>query len=314
MTGVSALVYGIIEEPVHGWTDARVLSSLIAGAVVLAAFTLVELRRRRPLVDLRLFLDRRFTWSTVAFVAVGFAMTGLMFVMAPYLQVVVGNDAQGTGIRMLPMIGGLMLGAISSGVLTVRLGTKAMVAGGLAVTTAGVLLLSRVGVDTGYGMVAAALVVMGLGMGLRDADRPGRRAGRAAGRPDRGGLGAHPGAAADRRLVRRRDPRQHPEQRLPGRPERPPRGSAGPGAGSCAGQRRRRRAVAQHLPAPVGGPLVRAAQGAYVNGMAEVLLMSAGTLIAVAVLVALFLPSQVAAAERWEETPADEASPASQVA
>src|SRR6266700_1864372 len=160
VAGVSGLVYGIIEEPANGWTDSRVLASLIGGAVILAAFVVLETRRRSPLVDLRLFRNRRFTWSTIAFTVVGFAMTGLMFVIAPYLQVVMRNDAQGTGIRLIPMIGGLMLGAGPSDRLTARLGTKVMVAGGLLVTSAGVILLSQAGADTGYGLVAAALAVV----------------------------------------------------------------------------------------------------------------------------------------------------------
>jgi len=212
------------------------------------------------------------------------------------------------------MIGGLMLGAISSGVLTVRLGTKAMVAGGLAVTTAGVVLLSRVGVDTGYGMVAAALAVMGLGMGfgmpaaldaVLDALPAGQTGAGSALTRALQQIGASFGVAILGSILNNayRDDLSSHLTGLPATVRDAAQGSVAVAA-----------AVAQHLPAPVGGPLVRAAQGAYVNGMAEVLLMSAGTLIAVAVLVALFLPSQVAAAERWEETPADEASPASQVA
>jgi EmrB/QacA subfamily drug resistance transporter len=166
VVGVTGLVYGIIQEPGNGWTDSRVLIGLVGGAVVLAAFVAWELRTQSPLVDLRLFRNPRFTWSTVAFIVVGFAMLGGLFVLTPYLQIVQGNDAQGTGIRLLPMIAALMVGALASDRLTARLGTKLIVAGGLLVTGAGLVLLSRVGAETGYGLIAAPLAVIGLGMGL----------------------------------------------------------------------------------------------------------------------------------------------------
>src|SRR5437879_3277864 len=139
VAGTTTLVYGIIEEPGDGWTDPRVLAGLLGGALLLALFAAQELRTASPLVDLRLFLNRRFTWATTAFIVAGFALTGLMFILTPYLQVVQGNDAQGTGVRLLPMIGALIVGAASSARLVARLGTKAMVSGGLLVTSAGLV-------------------------------------------------------------------------------------------------------------------------------------------------------------------------------
>ncbi len=125
VVGVSGLVYGIIEEPVNGWTDARVLAGLIGGGLMLAAFVAWDLRGRAPLVDLRLFRNPRFTWATVAFAVVGSALTGVMFILTPYLQIVQGNDAQATGIRLLPMIAGVLVGALPSDRLIGRFGARA---------------------------------------------------------------------------------------------------------------------------------------------------------------------------------------------
>ncbi|HSR23045.1 MAG TPA: MFS transporter, partial [Candidatus Eisenbacteria bacterium] len=314
VAGVSALVYAIIEEPAYGWGDGRVLGCLIGGAAVLAVFLLVELRSRSPLVDMRLFLQRRFTWSTIAFTVVGFAMTGLMFVLAPYLQVVMDNDAQGTGLRLIPMIGGLMLGAIPSDRLTARLGTKAMVAGGLAVSTAGVLLLSRVGVDTGYGTVAAALTVIGLGMGFAmpaalDAVMsvlpPGQTGAGSALTRSLQQIGASFGVAILGSIlnnVYRADLGAH----LAGLPV-PVRDAARGGVAVAV-------TVAGRLPAGLGRPLARAAEEAYVHGMADVLLVCAELLVGAAVLVALFLPAWAAGAEGRGEAAADEPSPTAHVA
>jgi len=294
MVGVTALVYAVIEEPADGWTDARVLAALAGGAVVLAAFVARELRTRSPLIDLRLFLNRRFTWSTVGFVVIGFAMFGVMFVLTPYLQIVQGNDAQGTGIRTLPMIATLIVGALLSDRLTARFGTRVMVSSGLLVTSGGLLLLSRAGADTGYGLVAAALTVMGLGMGI--------------GMPPAVDaiLGAVPPAQAGVGMGLQRTLQQvgaslgvailgnilNSAYRggLSGHLATLPAAARDAAQGSVAGAA----AVAGHLPGPVAGPLLRLSHQAYANGMAEVMLVSAGVLVAGALLVALFLPARAA--------------------
>src|SRR5512146_1197599 len=104
VAGVTALVYGIVEQPMNGWGDGRVVAGLAAGTVLLGAFTAWQLRTRSPLVDLRLFRGARFSWSTVAYSVIGFALGGVLFLLAPFLQLVQGNDVQATGIRLLPMI------------------------------------------------------------------------------------------------------------------------------------------------------------------------------------------------------------------
>src|SRR2546427_10672524 len=95
--GVTGIVYGIIEQPVRGWTDVQVYVPIAGGAVLVAAFVMWQLRTRFPLIDLKLFTSRRVSWATVAFTIVGFAMTGVLFILSPFLQIVQGNDAQGTG-------------------------------------------------------------------------------------------------------------------------------------------------------------------------------------------------------------------------
>src|SRR6202165_3818795 len=162
MVGVTGIVYGIIEEPVRGWADVQVAGPIIGGALLILAFVVWQFRAAAPLVDLNLFRNRRFALSTVAFTIVGFAMTGVLFVLSPYLHVVQGNDAQGTGIRLLPLIAAMMAGAVSSDWLAKRLGAKVMVACGMLGIAAGMLLLSRAGVDTGFGLVAVALAVIGI--------------------------------------------------------------------------------------------------------------------------------------------------------
>ncbi|HET9848610.1 MAG TPA: DHA2 family efflux MFS transporter permease subunit [Candidatus Dormibacteraeota bacterium] len=293
VVGVTALVYGVIEQPIHGWGDSRVLIGIIGGAIVLVAFIIWDLRRPAPFVDLRNFRNRSFTWSTVAFVMTGFALFGVMFILTPYIQIVLGNDAQATGIKLLPMIGGVIVGAGIGNVLAARLGARVGVSFGLLVGAAGLVIFSRAGSDTGYGLVAAALAVVGVGIGVAlpttldiilgvlPPDQTG--AGSALTRAlqqvaasfgvailgsllsnvYQNNLGPHVGAlpATARELAQ----------------------------GSIAGAV----AVAAHLPPAVGGPLARAAKDAYTAGVAEVMIVSAALMVLTAIAIALFLPSRV---------------------
>ncbi|MER6353067.1 MFS transporter [Streptomyces sp. NPDC001634] len=164
--GITALVYGTILIPRDGWTGPAVLTSLIAAAVLLAGFVLRERRHPQPIVDLRLFADRRFLWGTLIAVFVNFAVMGILFVVPQYLQSVLGNDAFGTGIRVLPLIGGLMAAATASESLVPRLGARTVVPLGLLVLAAGVLLGATTDASDGYGFTALWLSLTGLGFGL----------------------------------------------------------------------------------------------------------------------------------------------------
>jgi len=306
VVGVTALVYGIIEEPLKGWTDPQVLVPLVGGAILIAAFVGWELRLRVPLVDLRLFLNPRFAWATAAFTMVGFGLTGAMFILTPYLQVVQGNDAQETGIRLLPMIAAVFVGALASDRLTARLGTKVMVAGGLLISAAGLVLLSRVGPDTGYGLVAAGLAVTGVGislamipaldsiLGALPVAQTG--AGNALTRVLQN-IGASFGVAIMGSVLNSAY-RASLSGHLVGLPTQVSDGALSGVAVAAA--------IATRIPAPLAVPLRHAAYDAYAVGMAQVLVVSAGLLAAVAVLIALFLPARAAGAEARAEAP-DEA-------
>ncbi len=290
IAGVTAMVYGIIQEPLNGWTDRQVLAGLIGGGVLTAVFVIWELRNPQPLVDLRIFADPRFAWPAVTFTVISFALTGVLFILTPYLQIVLGNDAQGTGIRLLPLIGALLVAAVSSDRLSARLGVRVMVAGGLVVTAAGVVLLGQVAAGTDYTPVAVALAVAGFGMGLAmppavdallqslPADRTG--SGTALQRAVQQ-VGASFGVAVMGSIlnsVYRADMAPH----LAGLPGAVSSAAESSVAGAFA--------VAARLPAPVAQPLLRAARDAYAHGMAEVLLVSAASLLLLAVLVAIFQP------------------------
>jgi Na+/melibiose symporter-like transporter len=95
-----------------------------------------------------------------------FSMLGLLFVLPLYLQAVRGHDPLATGVRLLPMIGGLVVSAKVAEVMTVRLGNRIPVIAGLVTIVAGLLWGSTVAVDTPYLPIAGWLALIGAGMGL----------------------------------------------------------------------------------------------------------------------------------------------------
>ena len=301
MAGVTGIVYGIIEEPVRGWTDVQVAGPILAGAVLIAAFVVWQFRTTAPLVDLNLFRNRRFALSTVAFTIVGFAMTGVLFVLSPYLQVVQGNDAQGTGLRLLPLIAAMMVGAAGSAWLSKRLGSKVMVSGGMLGIAAGMLLLSRADVDSGFGLVAIALAIIGMSialtmipaldaiLGALPAGETG--AGSALTRAIQN-VGASLGVAVMGSILNSAY-QAHLSGQLDGFPAAA-RTAAQTSVAVAA-------AVARHLPASLGNQLLRSAETAYSQGMSEVLLVTAGLLVVGALSMALFLPAREAQAELGAE-------------
>jgi EmrB/QacA subfamily drug resistance transporter len=163
---ITGVVYGIIEVPDRGWGDAAVLVSLGAGIAAGVAFLVWERRAEVPLVDLDLFRNRRFTAATGAATGVSFVMFGAFFMLPLYLQSVTGTDSLGTGVRLLPMVGGLLVGGLASEKLARRFGVRAVITTGLGLLGAGMLLMALVTVHTGDAQVATALGITGLALGL----------------------------------------------------------------------------------------------------------------------------------------------------
>jgi DHA2 family multidrug resistance protein-like MFS transporter len=191
--GLAVLTYGIIQVGQNGWGDAGALAAMIAGALVLVAFALWERRLGRrpggqPLVDLGLFRSASFTWGTIL-AAVGiFAMIGVLFTAPQYFQAILGTDAMGSGVRLLPLIGGLIVGAGGADRIAARAGAKATVAAGFAVLAGALALGATTSVSTGFGFVAAWTALVGVGMGVALATAASAALGELS--PERAGVGS----------------------------------------------------------------------------------------------------------------------------
>jgi predicted MFS family arabinose efflux permease len=164
--GLVALVFAVVEAPVRGWTSVPVLVAGLGGLALLAGFVAWERRAPSPMVDLGLLRRPRFAWGTLAATVAMFAMLGLLFVTPLYLQSVRGFSPLGTGLRLLPLILGLVVGAKLGEFSTVRLGARIPVVTGLLLIAAALVWGSALDVGTAYAVMAGWLALTGAGLGL----------------------------------------------------------------------------------------------------------------------------------------------------
>ncbi|MEV6753592.1 MFS transporter [Streptomyces sp. NPDC051214] len=164
--GLGALIYAIIEAPVRGWGDPLILAMFAGAAVLITALVLRERRMPRPMLDMSLLRNRGFLLNTIAATLVMFVLSGLMFVLPQYLQAVLGHDAFGTGVRMLPMMGGLLVAARGAEPVVRKFGPRAVISAGLVVLAFAAILGSRTTADSGYGLTALWLTIAGIGVGF----------------------------------------------------------------------------------------------------------------------------------------------------
>jgi len=169
--GLAALTYGFIEAGQHGWGSPVAVTAMLVGAAVLAAFFAWQriLARRpggQPLLDLSLFRSASFTWGVILFAVLTLALVGLLFTVPQYFQGVMGTSAEGSGIRLLPVVGGLIVGLLPASRVAKRIGAKLTVAAGFAVVGIALGLGATTSVSSGEGFAAVWMAIAGVGTGL----------------------------------------------------------------------------------------------------------------------------------------------------
>ena len=166
IVALSSLVFGVIEIPANGWSDPTVLRALGCAAAFLVAFFVWERRRPDPMLDVRLFLNPRFSAASLSIALVFFSLMGALFFVTQYLQGVLGLSAFETGLRFIPIALGVIVAAPLSATLTSSVGPRVLTAAGLAVVAAGLALLATVGLRSSDLHVASVLFVMAVGIGI----------------------------------------------------------------------------------------------------------------------------------------------------
>lgn len=168
--GLTGITYGAIRAGEDGWGDPAAAGLMASGALMIGVFVAwqrwLDRRGRQSLVDLSLFRSASFTWGVTLATVVSFALFGLLFAAPQYFQAVLGTDALGTGIRLLPFIGGMLIGAPVAERIAQRVNGKAAVTIGFVLAGAGLLAGAQTDLDSGYGYAAAWITVVGMGMGF----------------------------------------------------------------------------------------------------------------------------------------------------
>jgi MFS transporter, DHA2 family, multidrug resistance protein len=170
--GLVALTYGFIKASQDGWSDVTAIVLIVAGAVVLALLYFVERRIAgrggQPLADLSLFGSPGFRWGTILATMVSFAMFGLFFALPQYFQDVRGASPLGSGLRLLPMVGGMLVGMVSG---TRLKAPRIAIPAGFTLMGAAMVLgaLTTLTSSTGYTLGWVALAGLGLGLVMPNA-------------------------------------------------------------------------------------------------------------------------------------------------
>jgi EmrB/QacA subfamily drug resistance transporter len=146
----AALVYGVSIAPDNGWASGRVLTALIAGVVLFAAFVIIERRSQAPLIPLQIFAVHNLRMGNILTLLMGSVITAPLFFLSLYLQQVLGDSALRTGLSLLPMAAVISIGVLASQRLIPKIGARRLVLAGGLVTAAGLVWLADLPAQSDY--------------------------------------------------------------------------------------------------------------------------------------------------------------------
>ena len=170
--GVGLLVYGLSTaaagpDGVAHWGDADVLATLIAAAVLLVSFVLIELRSPHPLLPMRVLADRNRSGAYLIMLCVATALSGLFFFLTLFMQQVLGYSAIRSGIAYLPFAIGVVTASALGARLVARIGARPLILAGTAAVAGGTFWFSGLTEHSGYaGQLLGPLVLTSFGLGL----------------------------------------------------------------------------------------------------------------------------------------------------
>jgi EmrB/QacA subfamily drug resistance transporter len=163
---LGALVYALIKGNTAGWGSGQILGCLIGAAVLLVAFVIAEIvQGERAMFDLALFRKPTFTGGAIAAFALSAGMFSLLLYLTLYFQDVLGYSALQTGVRMLVLSGGILLTSTLAGRLTAVVPIRLLIAPGLALVGAGLLLMRGLDARSGWTHLIPGFIVAGAGVG-----------------------------------------------------------------------------------------------------------------------------------------------------
>jgi EmrB/QacA subfamily drug resistance transporter len=164
--GLTALVLALVEGNSWGWGSASIVALLVTSIVALAGFVAVERHVKAPMVQFELLSDRNFLGAVVVALVITFAMMGVFFFLALYMQNILHYSPLEAGVRFLPST--LMIVAIApiSGRLADRIGPRWLIVGGLVLVTASLLVFTGLAVHSAYTDLLPGFMLLGIGIAM----------------------------------------------------------------------------------------------------------------------------------------------------
>lgn len=166
---VAVFVFGIIEAPLRGWSSPIVYGCLTTGIALAIAFGITELRRKHPLLDIRLFSRPDLLTGAIGMTTLFFAIFGFFFLIMQHLQLVVGYSPIRTAIALSPLALPLLVLAGLTQWYLPRIGLRVSVAAGLAILGVGLLCMRLVDLHSTYIDLAWPMLILSTGMGICNA-------------------------------------------------------------------------------------------------------------------------------------------------
>jgi predicted MFS family arabinose efflux permease len=165
--GLLGVVFGIVRGQALGWTSPTILASLAAGAALLVAFAAWETRTEAPMLPLRFFRNRAFAATNGVSLAMFFGVFGSIFLLSQFFQTTQGLSPLQSGLRVLPWTIMPMFVAPVAGILSDRIGSRPLMAAGLALQAVAIAWLAAVSTPTvAYGALVVPFILAGTGMAL----------------------------------------------------------------------------------------------------------------------------------------------------
>ena len=165
--GLLGVVFGIVRGQALGWTSAPIVASLTVGVLLLAAFVAWELRSTAPMLPMRLFKSRAFAATNGVSLAMFFGAFGSIFLLAQFFQTAQGYSPLEAGLRTLPWTAMPIFVAPVAGILSDRIGSRPLMATGLALQSIAIAWLAVISEPTlAYSAVIVPFVLAGTGMAL----------------------------------------------------------------------------------------------------------------------------------------------------
>jgi EmrB/QacA subfamily drug resistance transporter len=164
--GLFLLVLALLRGEADGWTSATILSEAAGAALLLGAFVAIEARVAEPMLPLRHFRDRSFTGAQIAAFAISASFFAIFLYTTLYLQQILGLSAIEAGLAYLPGTITMLFVSAGTSALGAKVSARLMIAGGLALVSAGMLLFLLAGVGSSWTIILPGVMVALIGTGL----------------------------------------------------------------------------------------------------------------------------------------------------